>query len=98
MICRGAPRSTAAASASGAAVSAPIGRRGSPTSAAGRIKGAVFHGGNVHYGFQTEWLVPAFTTGGATYLFGAHSLLEARGPAMGSETPRKFRGRRRASR
>ena len=39
--------------------------------AADRIKGAVFHGGNVHYGFQREWLVPAFTTGGATYLFGA---------------------------
>ena len=43
-----------------------------------RLKGAVFHGGNVHYGFQREWLVPAFTTGGATYLFGAASLLEAR--------------------
>ena len=50
-----------------------------------RIKGAVFHGGNVHYGFQEEWLVPAFTTGGATYLFGAASLLEARGQAMGIE-------------
>jgi pimeloyl-ACP methyl ester carboxylesterase len=31
-----------------------------------RIRGAVFHGGNVHYGFQEKWLVPAFTTGGAT--------------------------------
>src|SRR5262249_35562489 len=40
-----------------------------------RLKGAVFHGGNVHYGFQEKWLVPAFTTGGATYLFGAASLL-----------------------
>ena len=38
-----------------------------------RIKGAVFHGGNVHYGFQEKWLVPAFTTGGATYLFGPGS-------------------------
>ena len=46
-----------------------------------RIKGAVFHGGNVHYGFQEKWLVPAFTTGGATYLFGPASLLEARGNA-----------------
>jgi pimeloyl-ACP methyl ester carboxylesterase len=51
-----------------------------------RIKGAVFHGGNVHYGFQKEWLIPAFTTGGATYLFGAQSLLDARGRAMGVKT------------
>jgi dienelactone hydrolase len=55
-----------------------------------RIKGAVFHGGNVHYGFQREWLVPAFTTGGATYLFGAHSLFEARGRAMGVKTVEEF--------
>ncbi len=58
--------------------------------AAGRIKGAVFHGGNVHYGFQREWLVPAFTTGGATYLFGAASLLDARGRAMGVKTVEEF--------
>jgi esterase FrsA len=58
--------------------------------AADRIKGAVFHGGNVHYGFQKEWLVPAFTTGGATYLFGAQSLLEARGRAMGTKTLEEF--------
>jgi esterase FrsA len=55
-----------------------------------RIKGAVFHGGNVHYGFQEKWLVPAFTTGGATYLFGAGSLLEARGRAMGTKTLEEF--------
>lgn len=55
-----------------------------------RIKGAVFHGGNAHYGFQREWLVPAFTTGGATYLFGPASLLEARGQAMGTETMEDF--------
>ena len=55
-----------------------------------RIKGAVFHGGNVHHGFQKEWLVPAFTTGGATYLFGAASLLEARGRAMGTKTMEEF--------
>jgi hypothetical protein len=55
-----------------------------------RIKGAVFHGGNVHYGFQEKWLVPAFTTGGATYLFGAGSLLEARGQAMGTTTMAEF--------
>ena len=58
--------------------------------AAERIKGAVFHGGNVHYGFQPEWLVPAFTTGGATYLFGAASLLDARGRAMGVKTVEEF--------
>jgi pimeloyl-ACP methyl ester carboxylesterase len=58
--------------------------------AAARIKGAVFHGGNVHYGFQKEWLVPAFTTGGATYLFGAQSLLDARGRAVGAKTVEEF--------
>jgi pimeloyl-ACP methyl ester carboxylesterase len=58
--------------------------------AADRIRGAVFHGGSVHYGFQREWLVPAFTTGGATYLFGAHSLLEARSRAMGTKTLEEF--------
>jgi pimeloyl-ACP methyl ester carboxylesterase len=58
--------------------------------AADRIAGAVFHGGNVHYGFQKEWLVPAFTTGGATYLFGAQSLLDARGRAMGTKTLEEF--------
>ncbi len=55
-----------------------------------RLKGAVFHGGNVHYGFQKDWLVPAFTTGGATYLFGAASLLEARGRATGTQTMEEF--------
>ena len=57
--------------------------------AADRIKGAVFHGGNVHYGFQKEWLVPAFTTGGATYLFGA---------AEPARSARPRHGRRRRSR
>jgi len=55
-----------------------------------RIKGAVFHGGNVHLGFQRDWLVPAFTTGGETYLFGAASLLEARGQATGWKTMDQF--------
>jgi hypothetical protein len=55
-----------------------------------RIGGAVFHGGNIHYGFQPEWLVPAFTTGGATYLFGAASLLDARGRAVGIKTMEEF--------
>ena len=55
-----------------------------------RIKGAVFHGGNAHIGFQEKWLRPAFTTGGATYLFGAASLLDARGRAMGTKTMEEF--------
>ena len=55
-----------------------------------RIKGAVFQGGNAHLGFQEKWLVPAFTTGGATYLFGAGSLLEARNQAMGLNTMEEF--------
>lgn len=55
-----------------------------------RIAGAVFHGGNIHYGFQREWLIPAFTTGGATYLFGAASLLDARGRAVGTNTLEEF--------
>ncbi len=55
-----------------------------------RIRGAVFHGGNIHYGFQRDWLVPAFTTGGETYLLGAASLLEARGQATGWKTMDEF--------
>ena len=58
--------------------------------ASDRISGAIFHGGNIHYGFQKEWLVPAFTTGGATYLFGAASLLDARGRAMGTKSMEEF--------
>ncbi len=55
-----------------------------------RLRGAVFQGGSVHLGFQDKWLVPAFTTGGATYLFGAGSLLEARNQAMGLKTMDEF--------
>jgi len=58
--------------------------------AADRIGGAAFHGGNIHYGFQPEWLRPAFTTGGATYLFGAASLFDARGRAVGVKTVDEF--------
>lgn len=57
---------------------------------ANRIKGAVFQGGSVHLGYERKWLVPAFTTGGATYLFGAGSLLEARNAAMGLKTMDEF--------
>lgn len=51
-----------------------------------RLKAAVFHGGNVHYGFQEKWLRRAFTKGASTYLFGPASLLEARSQAMGVKT------------
>ena len=34
--------------------------------------------------------MPAFTTGAATYLFGAASLLDARGRAMGTKTMAEF--------
>ena len=89
-ICRRAPTSTASALAVwGGSFGAYWAARLAFT-AADRIKGAVFHGGNVHYGFQREWLVPAFTTGGATYLFGAQSLLDARGRAMGVKTIEEF--------
>ena len=46
----------------------------------------MFHGGNVHYGFQEKWLIRAFTKGASTYLFGPSSLLEARSQALGVKT------------
>ena len=55
-----------------------------------RLKAAVFHGGNVHYGFQEKWLVPAFTKGASTYLFGPGSMLEARSQAVGVRTMEEF--------
>jgi pimeloyl-ACP methyl ester carboxylesterase len=51
-----------------------------------RLRAAVFHGGNVHYGFQESWLVKAFSKGASTYLFGPSSLLEARSQALGVTT------------
>ena len=55
-----------------------------------RIKAAVFHGSNVHYGFQREWLTPALTQTASTYLFGPASLFEARSHAMGVKTLEEF--------
>jgi esterase FrsA len=55
-----------------------------------RLKAAVFHGGNVHHGFQEKWLTRAFTKGASTYLFGPSSLLEARSQAMGVRTMEEF--------
>ena len=57
---------------------------------ASRLKAAVFHGGNVHFGFQEKWLVPAFTKGASTYLFGPGSMLEARSQAVGVKTMEEF--------
>ncbi|HKA43847.1 MAG TPA: alpha/beta fold hydrolase [Burkholderiales bacterium] len=55
-----------------------------------RLRGAVFHGSNVHYGFQREWLTPALTKTASTYLFGPASLFEARSTAMGVKTLEEF--------
>jgi pimeloyl-ACP methyl ester carboxylesterase len=55
-----------------------------------RLRGAVFHGSNVHYGFQKDWLVPALTRTASTYLFGPASLLEARSHAMGVNSLEEF--------
>ena len=88
IICRPAPTSTASRVAVwGGSFGAYWAARLAFT-AADRIKGAVFHGGNVHYGFQREWLVPAFTTGGATYLFGAAEPARRARPRDGREDDR----------
>ena len=55
-----------------------------------RIRAAVFHGSNVHYGFQRDWLTPALTKTASTYLFGPASLFEARSSAMGVATLEQF--------
>ncbi|OGA39917.1 MAG: hypothetical protein A3G24_11430 [Betaproteobacteria bacterium RIFCSPLOWO2_12_FULL_62_13] len=51
-----------------------------------RLKGAVFHGSNVHYGFQEKWLRPALTERASAALFGPVGLFEARSKAMGVKT------------
>lgn len=53
---------------------------------AARIKAAVTQGGNVHYGFQREWLEPALTRTASTYLLGPASLLDARSWVLGART------------
>jgi len=53
---------------------------------AARIKAAVTQGGNVHYGFQREWLEPALTRTASTYLLGPSSLLDARSWVLGAHT------------
>lgn len=53
---------------------------------AARIKAAVTQGGNVHHGFQREWLEPALTRTASTYLLGPSSLLDARSWVLGAGT------------
>ncbi len=53
---------------------------------AARLKAAVTQGGNVHHGFQREWLEPALTRTASTYLLGPASLLDARSWALGVQT------------
>lgn len=55
-----------------------------------RIKGAVFHGGNVHYGFEPEWMKPALTERASVALFGPIQLLQSRSRAMGVESLDEF--------
>lgn len=55
-----------------------------------RIKGGVFHGGNVHHGFQEAWLRPAMTENAANYLLGPSSLYDSRSYAMGVKSLEEF--------
>ena len=48
-----------------------------------RLKGAVFHGGNVHFGFQEDWLRPALTKTASNYLLGPSSLFDSRSFVLG---------------
>jgi len=48
-----------------------------------RLKGAVFHGGNAHFGFQEEWLRPALTKTASNYLLGPSSLFDSRSFVLG---------------
>jgi len=51
-----------------------------------RLKGAVFHGGNAHFGFQEEWLRPALTKTASNYLLGPSSLFDSRSFVLGVKT------------
>jgi esterase FrsA len=55
-----------------------------------RLKGAVFHGSNVHHGFQPEWLRPALTEKASQSIFGPISLFESRSKAMGVKNLEEF--------
>ena len=51
-----------------------------------RLKGAVFHGGNAHFGFQEEWLRPALTRTASNYLTGPSGLFDSRSFVLGVKT------------
>jgi esterase FrsA len=51
-----------------------------------RLKGAVFHGGNAHFGFQEEWLRPALTKTASNYLLGPSGLFDSRSFVLGVKT------------
>ncbi|TRZ87602.1 alpha/beta hydrolase [bacterium] len=55
-----------------------------------RIKGAVFHGGSVHYGFQPEWMKPALTERATATIFGPIGLFQSRSRAMGVNSLEEF--------
>jgi esterase FrsA len=55
-----------------------------------RLKGAVFHGSNVHYGFQEKWMRPAVTERASVALMGPKQLFESRARAMGVKTLDEF--------
>ena len=55
-----------------------------------RLKGAVFHGSNVHYGFQEKWLRPALTERASVAIFGPIGLFQARSRAMGVKSLDEF--------
>ena len=55
-----------------------------------RLRGAVFHGGNVHFGFQEEWLRPALTETASNYLLGPSSLFDSRSAVLGVKTLDEF--------
>ena len=55
-----------------------------------RLKGAVFQGGNVHHGFQPEWMRPALTERASVAIFGPIGLFQSRSRAMGVKSLEEF--------
>ena len=55
-----------------------------------RLRGAVFQGGNVHYGFQPEWMKPALTERASAAIFGPIGLFQSRSRAMGVGSLEEF--------
>jgi pimeloyl-ACP methyl ester carboxylesterase len=55
-----------------------------------RIRGAVFHGGNAHYGFQPQWMKPALTERATAAIFGPIGLYQSRSRAMGVSSLEEF--------